>query len=335
MKRKKIFYATLTLLLLLLIGGSAVLFFRAAARGQASASAVPFRQDNTPQLGELLNLQAICILPWGQTLSAFSFAPQQGFVQSGSLKEQTLDYSLNGRKKLITIPLRSIRTGNLEPGSLTLQIQRPWVKNMPHQLQLSVKLPAIQITQRNIKDKNSLPLADELQKQPQYRNFPLKLSVAVAIMLVVLLTAIYIWSKYRKKYNSEPLPPWVTAQQHIDELRSTAASGSQPLAWCVSRLTDVVRNYLSERFNMPATQQTTGEFFASLKCRKSPLNTSQISYLEDFMSSADLVKFANVRPDRTSFTYAVDRAEELVRETSLSAENSRKNHADQERNNAI
>ena len=42
--------------------------------------------------------------------------------------------------------------------------------------------------------------------------------------------------------------------------------------------------------------------------------------LEEFMKQSDLVKFANIRPDKDAFAQAVDRAGELVKQTSGSGE---------------
>ena len=115
------------------------------------------------------------------------------------------------------------------------------------------------------------------------------------------------------------LPPWEIARKSLAELRKTAEAGKQPLEWCVVKLTDVVREYLSIRFNWRVKQQTTEEFFASLKRKNSPLSATQTFYLEEFMKQSDLIKFANIKPDKDTFAQAIDRAEDLVNETGATA----------------
>ena len=126
------------------------------------------------------------------------------------------------------------------------------------------------------------------------------------------------WLKKRhNQLQKEVLPPWVIARNNLEELRKTAIAGKQPLEWCVAKLSDVVREYLSIRFSWRVKQQTTEEFFASLKRKNSPLSAAQTFYLEEFMKQSDLVKFANIKPDKEAFTIAVDRAEELVEQTGI------------------
>ena len=121
------------------------------------------------------------------------------------------------------------------------------------------------------------------------------------------------------------LPPWEIARKSLAELRKTAEAGKQPLEWCVARLSDVVREYLSVRFNWQIRQQTTEEFFAELKRKRSPLSAAQTFYLEEFMKQSDLIKFANIRPDKDAFNQAVNRAEDLVEQTGENNENNAEN----------
>ena len=133
-----------------------------------------------------------------------------------------------------------------------------------------------------------------------------------------------------KKYRSQTpdIPIWTASLQDLNELKQIADSGERPLNWCVARLTDVVRKYLTKRFNWHTEQQTTEEFFDSIKGKKTPLTHQQLNYLEDFMRSADLVKFANIRPDRNSFDQALENAEDLIRETTENSNNSNSTHSE-------
>ena len=85
----------------------------------------------------------------------------------------------------------------------------------------------------------------------------------------------------------------------------------------MAKLSDVVREYLSVRYCWRVKQQTTEEFFAALKRKNSPLTAGQTFYLEEFMKQADLIKFANIKPDKDAFALAADRAEELIEQTAL------------------
>ena len=316
-KRKKIIIFVIIIMTLLCaavltIFSSAAL--RAARSGEAVLKEIARDYNRTPSLGELVNLETECVLPWGQDMGEVMFIPGEGFVQQGNITVKNAGTTLHHRRKIITVPLKSYRSGELAPGKLNVEIQRPLYKNGNRKVILPLEVKSIKITPCAVTDRDQLPLADELQKKTSQPHKLIYTLLAVLLLAIIIL-AVFLIKKHRQK-PVQPLQPWEIARRELEDLRQTADSGKQPLPWCVARLTDVVRNYLSKRFSLPATRQTTSEFFAALKRGKSPLNSAQTSYLEDFLTSADLVKFANIRPDKDLFEQAVNRAGELINETS-------------------
>jgi hypothetical protein len=63
------------------------------------------------------------------------------------------------------------------------------------------------------------------------------------------------------------------------------------------RVSDVLRRYVTEQFDLPVTKQTSVEFLAAL-AKASPFSAEEKTLLEDFLSRCDLIKFA--RYDATS-----------------------------------
>lgn len=61
-----------------------------------------------------------------------------------------------------------------------------------------------------------------------------------------------------------------------------------------SRLTDLLRAYIEERYQVPALERTTDELLAELKV--SPLSADQRHLLSNMLHSADMVKFAKALP---------------------------------------
>ena len=80
------------------------------------------------------------------------------------------------------------------------------------------------------------------------------------------------------------------------------------------RLSDVVRDYIEERFQLPASRKTTSEFLEALS-DNNPLPEEQRPFLNDFLSAADQVKFAKAPPDTLLLNQAIDRAEKLISST--------------------
>jgi len=62
-------------------------------------------------------------------------------------------------------------------------------------------------------------------------------------------------------------------------------------------VSDILRGYVTEQYQLPVTRQTSFEFLAML-ARSSPFSPDEKALLEDFLGRCDLIKFA--RYDATS-----------------------------------
>ena len=89
----------------------------------------------------------------------------------------------------------------------------------------------------------------------------------------------------------------------------------QPERFC-TRLSEVVRVYLEERFGLKAPDQTTEEFLASLP-QNSALDAALKPLLEDFLTQCDWVKFAQGDPGRTECERLHQMASRLIDETGV------------------
>jgi hypothetical protein len=57
------------------------------------------------------------------------------------------------------------------------------------------------------------------------------------------------------------------------------------------RVSDILRRYVTEQYQLPVTRQTSVEFLAAL-AKASPFSEDEKSLLEDFLNRCDLIKFA-------------------------------------------
>jgi hypothetical protein len=57
------------------------------------------------------------------------------------------------------------------------------------------------------------------------------------------------------------------------------------------RVSDILRRYVTEQYQLPVTRQTSVEFLATL-AKASPFSDEEKSLLEDFLNRCDLIKFA-------------------------------------------
>jgi hypothetical protein len=133
-------------------------------------------------------------------------------------------------------------------------------------------------------------------------------------LAVAALAALAWWYSKRKKapvVNPALLiPPHRRAKER---LRAAHDLISDPYAFC-SLVSDVIRLYLEERFNLHAPDRTTEEFLAELR-EGSQLNEDHKAVLENFLIKCDLVKFARVEPSEPELRDLLESAERLVDET--------------------
>lgn len=80
------------------------------------------------------------------------------------------------------------------------------------------------------------------------------------------------------------------------------------------KLTDCVREYIENRFQLKAAEQTTREFLADIQ-DSNTLTDEQEIQLEKFLSSADLVKFARARATQEQMLEALEEARRFIDQT--------------------
>ena len=104
-------------------------------------------------------------------------------------------------------------------------------------------------------------------------------------------------------YNNKPIikrikieakvPAHVRAMDGIEELRVSGGARSEDAKEYYTRLTDLVREYINERFGFNATEMTSDEILEHLteSCSKDSLRE-----LADLFSTSDMAKFAKFKP---------------------------------------
>lgn len=136
----------------------------------------------------------------------------------------------------------------------------------------------------------------------------------VAAAIAAGVVAWFLWRKLRaRKALAKPavlLPPHRKAK---DRLRTAHELMSDPYRFC-SLVSDVLREYVEERFDLHAPERTTEEFMGELRV-STKLHADHKSLLEDFLSRCDLVKFARFEPAQPELQSLLDSALRFVDET--------------------
>src|SRR5687767_4071513 len=114
----------------------------------------------------------------------------------------------------------------------------------------------------------------------------------------------------RKTEKTPVIPPHVRAKQR---LQAALAHIDDPRLFCFE-VSETLRVYLEDRFQLRAPERTTEEFLLELQTSIA-LNREQKQSLADFLQSCDLVKFARFEPTETALRELYDSALRLVDET--------------------
>jgi hypothetical protein len=136
----------------------------------------------------------------------------------------------------------------------------------------------------------------------------------VAAGLSLALLAWWAWRKRRARPVAAEtriiIPPHQKARAQLEQ---ALALLDQPRPFCIL-VSDTIRVYLEERFDLRAPERTTEEFLEELQ--RSPLLTyEQKCTLGEFLTGCDLVKFARYEPATRELQGIYDTAVRLVNET--------------------
>lgn len=136
------------------------------------------------------------------------------------------------------------------------------------------------------------------------------------LLVLTLLAMAFVWWRNARQRRSipPPMPPHVRAREKID---AALMFIGDPRAFCIA-VSDAVRVYLEERFNLRAPERTTEEFLRDLQ-NTSALTASQKMSLAAFLEQCDLVKFARFEPPESSLRELHESALQLVHETQYEA----------------
>jgi hypothetical protein len=91
-------------------------------------------------------------------------------------------------------------------------------------------------------------------------------------------------------------PAHIIALRELDKIKEEKIWQQGKTKIYYSLLTDVLRQYIDDRFGIPAMEQTTEETIAAIRYRKSLMDDKSFENLKRILSSADLVKFAKYEP---------------------------------------
>jgi len=142
---------------------------------------------------------------------------------------------------------------------------------------------------------------------------PWMIFCAVAgVLLVIGLTTWLI-----KLWRNRPIAVVSPRQRALDRLARIQSEIDKLSPYQFSiRVSDILRQYVTEQYQLPVTRQTSVEFLNALAA-SSPFSSDERSLLSDFLNRCDLIKFARYDATLEDSRLLLEEADRFVKGGSL------------------
>ena len=141
------------------------------------------------------------------------------------------------------------------------------------------------------------------------------------IAVIAIIAAVYLLIRYRddkpiiRKIRTEPkVPAHIRAISEIEELKSSGGPHSEDSKAYYTQLTDILREYINDRFGFNATEMTSDEILEHLEESR---DKETLVELRDLLSTSDMVKFAKFKPMLNENDQNLINALEFVNDTKI------------------
>ena len=146
---------------------------------------------------------------------------------------------------------------------------------------------------------------DDIQKVPFSWKEWVPVILIIALALILICIAFYFYRALcRKKYGRAPkktreLSFYEQAKHDLSEIAANKMLYTEQKAFYTD-VTNVLRKYISQRYNINALEMTSHEILESMK------DACDVSELKVVFNTADLVKFAKYSTEVNDMTYYLD-----------------------------
>jgi hypothetical protein len=110
-----------------------------------------------------------------------------------------------------------------------------------------------------------------------------------SFLALILLGLVGWWIRKRSRRPKPEQSPRDRALQELNRIGDEMET-LMPYQFSI-RVSDILRRYVTEQYQLPVTHQTSVEFLSAL-AKASPFSDDEKSLLEDFLNRCDLIKFA-------------------------------------------
>ncbi len=307
---KKTLVCLLAGLLVALVAGAAACYlkYRHVAAGDlpvVHATTTLSPADGKTRIGSVLGARYEFVAPWSKVPTTIEAKPGEGSQLVNQPSPQIRAIQWGTATWDIDCAIQPFVLGEIPEGKLRVSFVDGSGKTMPFELDIPklVSEPLPDMARADLTIAGKLP-------PPATPRWVYVAGGVTALAILGLL--LYLMIRRKASEPAPRLPPWIVALADLKSLHKGFDAGEMRPLECVSALTDIVRNYLEERFRIHAPRQTTDEFLRNLDSADSPLKNSDRNFLREFMTSADMVKFARWDAPHEMIAETIDHAADLV-----------------------
>lgn len=175
-------------------------------------------------------------------------------------------------------------------------------------------VPNVDTTNTNIRD-----IANILRQPYTFGEIAKVVGIVLGILaLVAAIVFVVIQLKRHKPIISipqaPPLPADVRALNALEDLRQQQLWQQGRVKEYHTMLTDIVRNYLEETYNIPSTEMTSDQTLDAFRS-SSAYAEEPASLLQQMLQTADMVKFAKSQPQPYQHDLSMTQAVNFVKLT--------------------
>jgi hypothetical protein len=132
-----------------------------------------------------------------------------------------------------------------------------------------------------------------------------------AVAGLLLLIGLTTW--LIKRWRNRPVAVQTPRQRALDLLARVEIEIDKLTPYQFSiRVSDILRRYVTEQYQLPVTRQTSVEFLNAIAAA-SPFSADEQSLLGDFLNRCDLIKFARYDATREDSRLLLDEADRFVK----------------------
>jgi len=135
--------------------------------------------------------------------------------------------------------------------------------------------------------------------------------VFAAAFVALALLGLIVWFIRRQLRQPKPeLSPRTRALESLQRARQEIGA-LNPYQFSI-RVSDILRRYVTEQYDLPVTRQTSVEFLEAL-AQTSPFSEDDRSLLSDFLNRCDLIKFARYEATTADSELLLEEATRFVK----------------------